>query len=165
MGEWETDAFARRVVDALKKKKLTLSIAESCTGGLISKQITDIPGASAVYMGGVCTYSNSSKVRLLGVSQQELEEYGAVSRQTAQGMAQGVRRLFATDVGVSVTGIAGPDSDATDKPVGLVYISVSFGENTRVLKIKNSYTNHVRENNRREAARRALMLVLEIVGE
>ena len=109
----------------LKERGLTVSTAESCTGGLVSKRLTDIPGASAVFMGGAVTYSNSAKENILGVDSEILRTVGAVSPETAKAMAKGVRERFGTDIGISLTGIAGPDSDGTDKPVGLVYIGLA----------------------------------------
>ena len=108
---------AEAVVRRLKEQELTLATAESCTGGLIGKLLTDVPGASAVYKGGVISYVNEIKHRLLGVEQETLDVCTAVSRETA-------RERLKTDCAVSVTGLAGPDGDGTGRPVGLVYIAV-----------------------------------------
>lgn len=113
-------------VKALAEKGLTVSFAESCTGGLISKLITDVPGASAVLPGAVCSYANEIKSRVLGVEEKLLRKYGAVSRPVALEMARGVKKLMRSDISVSVTGIAGPSSDGTDKSVGLVYIALAL---------------------------------------
>jgi len=113
------------VVEALKEKRLTVATAESCTGGGVSQALTDVPGASAVFHGGICAYANDIKVKLLGVQVGTLEAYGAVSPQTAKEMAQGVRAATGADIGIGVTGIAGPDGGSDEKPVGLVYIAVS----------------------------------------
>lgn len=112
------------VVRLLKDRGMTLATAESCTGGLVSKRITDVPGASAVFCGGVCSYDNSVKRNVLGVDAKDLELHGAVSEPVAARMAQGVRTLMGTDIGIGITGIAGPASDSSEKPVGLVYIGV-----------------------------------------
>jgi nicotinamide-nucleotide amidase len=106
----------------LRKKKLTLSIAESCTGGLIASKITDIAGSSEYFREGLVTYSNNAKVRLLGVKKSTLKKYGAVSKQTAVEMAEGVRIRSGADIGISTTGIAGPAGGSKNKPVGLVWI-------------------------------------------
>ena len=108
----------------LRKKKLTLAIAESCTGGLISNRITDVSGCSVYFIGGVIAYSNTIKERLLGVSSALIEKHGAISKQTALGMAKGIRRLARTEIGIGVTGIAGPTGGTKAKPVGLVYIAL-----------------------------------------
>ena len=114
----------------LKERGKTLSTAESCTGGLISKRITDIPGSSSVFLGGVVSYSNPAKSHFLNVPPEVIKKYGAVSHEVAVLMAQGIRESTGTDIGVSVTGIAGPDSDGTGKPVGLVYVGLSSADGT-----------------------------------
>ena len=109
----------------LAAKKLTLSLAESCTGGLIGHRITDVPGSSEYFMGGVVAYSYDAKEKFLNVRHDTLYDFGAVSPETAIEMARGARRAFGTDVALSVTGIAGPGGGLPGKPVGLVYISLS----------------------------------------
>ena len=118
------------VFHLLKDRGLTLSTAESCTGGLISKRLTDIPGSSSVLKGGVVSYSNEAKIKFLGVPAGLIEKHGAVSHEVAQAMAEGIRVSAGTDLGVSVTGIAGPDSDGTGKPVGLVYVGLAASDGT-----------------------------------
>ena len=120
------------LVQFLKERGMTVSTAESCTGGLLGKSITDVPGSSAVYPGGVISYSNRIKHALLGVDQALLDTLGPVSEPVARQMAEGVRRVIGTDLGVGITGIAGPDSDGSGRPVGLVYVSASNGETTLV---------------------------------
>ncbi len=144
------------VVQSLFKQNKTLATAESCTGGLIAKRITDVPGASAVFECGIVSYSNRIKSKVLGVREETLKAYGAVSEQTAREMAEGALRVSGADLAVSVTGIAGPDADGTDKPVGLVYFALSDGKTTEVQKICNSFTENVREQNRNAAAQFAL---------
>lgn len=112
--------------ELLMKTGTTIALAESCTGGLVSAKLTDIPGISAVFDRGVVTYSNASKMQMLGVKQETLEKFGAVSEQTAVEMAEGVRRISGTDLGVSITGIAGPDGGTAEKPVGLVYAALAY---------------------------------------
>ena len=114
----------------LSEKHKTLTIAESCTGGLISDRITDVPGSSDYFQGTVIAYSNKIKVNLLGVSEEDLNRHGAVSSPVAIQMAQGVRKLLKTDYGLGVTGIAGPTGATPQKPVGLVYIAVSSEDDT-----------------------------------
>ncbi len=118
------------VVKMLKEKGLTLATAESCTGGLIGKRLTDVPGASSVYGCGIISYSNEVKESILGVSKENLINYGAVSEQVAREMAMGALKISGADIAVSVTGIAGPDSDNTDKPVGLIYLSLAAKDGT-----------------------------------
>jgi nicotinamide-nucleotide amidase len=124
--------------DSLSKllitKSLTISVAESCTGGLIGHLITSIPGSSAYFMGGVISYSNQAKCDLLGVSPDTLEQYGAVSDQTAKEMAMGVRERFKSDIGISVTGIAGPDGGSIEKPVGTVFMGLVLDNEPLALK-------------------------------
>ncbi len=123
------------VVLRLEKMGLTLASAESCTGGLVAGRIVDFPGASKVFVDGVVSYSNESKVSRLGVSEETLANFGAVSEETAREMAQGVVKMLNADVGVSTTGVAGPDGGTEQKPVGLVYIAVYFNGETTVRKL------------------------------
>ena len=109
----------------LTERGLTFASAESCTGGLIAKRITDLPGASAVFLGGVVSYTNGVKAKVLGVPEETLEKYGAVSRETALAMAEGVRKLTGADMAVSVTGICGPASDERSTPVGTGFVGFS----------------------------------------
>lgn len=120
-----------QLVSVLKERNLTVSAAESCTGGMIGAEITSVPGISSYFLGSVVTYSNSAKERLLGVPRGILFAYGAVSDQTARSMARGAVSLYGSDVAVAVTGIAGPGGATPDKPVGLVYIAVTDGETVR----------------------------------
>ena len=113
----------------LINKSLTISTAESCTGGLIGHSITSASGSSSYFMGGIISYSNEAKVNLLNVSPDTLKQFGAVSAETAKEMALGVKAQFKTDIGISVTGIAGPDGGSDEKPVGTVFMGYSiFGE-------------------------------------
>ncbi|MEA4824824.1 MAG: competence/damage-inducible protein A [Clostridiaceae bacterium] len=148
------------VVRAFSAAHRTLACAESCTGGLLSKRITDIPGASSVFLGSAVTYANDAKVRLLGVSPATLAAHGAVSAETAVEMAAGVHSLFSADIGVAITGIAGPASDDTAKPVGLVYISVSSpsGVTTRELRFSGD-----RSRIRHAAASTALDMLRRLI--
>ena len=125
---YDEDTLVGVVAQLLSSHNMTLAVAESCTGGLLGKMITDISGSSRYFWGGVISYSNQAKQEVLGVSSVTLNNHGAVSRATALEMAQGVKRLAGTDLGVSITGIAGPDGGSIEKPVGLVYIAV-VGDN------------------------------------
>ena len=109
----------------LRQRGLRLAVAESCTGGLIGHRITNIPGSSTYYMGSVTAYAYEAKVRLLGVKWRALEEFGAVSEPVVLQMAQGVRRALAADIGLSVSGIAGPGGGTEDKPIGLTWVGLS----------------------------------------
>ena len=139
--------------DLLRDKGWTLSIAESCTGGLVSDLITNVSGSSDYFEGGIVTYSNRAKIEHLGVPSKSIERYGAVSSQVAIAMAQGVRKAFHTTFGVSITGIAGPGGGSRKKPVGLVFIAVSDGKKTLVKKEKLKGT---RREIKKESARRSL---------
>jgi PncC family amidohydrolase len=121
----QANDLAQRIGDRLRNRQLTLAVAESCTGGLLGDMITDVPGSSDYFLGGVLAYSNQVKQSLLAVRAETLEIHGAVSPQCAAEMAQGVRRLLGCDVVLSVTGIAGPGGDTADKPLGLTYIHLS----------------------------------------
>jgi PncC family amidohydrolase len=112
----------------LRERGLVLAVAESCTGGLVGHRITDVPGSSAYYLGSVTAYAYEAKESLLGVRHDTLYEHGAVSEETALAMARGIRRALWADVGLSVTGIAGPGGGTPDKPVGLAYTALAAGD-------------------------------------
>ncbi len=122
------------LTEILKKKNLTISTAESCTGGLIAKTLTDIPGVSETFMGSAVTYSNQAKMDILGVSEKTLEQFGAVSAEVAREMVTDARKIFNSDVAISTTGIAGPTGGTDEKPVGLVYMGVSTPEKTEIFR-------------------------------
>lgn len=109
----------------LRERGLMLAVAESCTGGLVGHRITNVPGSSEYFLGGVIAYANQIKIAVLGVRRDTLERHGAVSAETALEMAQGVRRLMGADIGAAITGIAGPGGGSPDKPVGLSWIGLS----------------------------------------
>lgn len=146
----------------LRERGLTLAVAESCTGGLLGALITEQPGSSAYFMGGVIAYSNEAKEKLLGVDPRVLHSAGAVSREAAEAMAEGARMRFGTSLAASVTGIAGPDADGTSKPVGLTYIAVASARGTSSREFRFSGD---RGANRRQAAAEAAKLVLEEASE
>ena len=149
----EGEEFPVVVGNKLMSSGLTIAAAESCTGGMFGAALTDIPGISAVFDRSLVTYSNQAKIDELGVKPETLEQYGAVSEQTAIEMAEGVRLKAGTDIGISVTGIAGPDGDTEEKHVGLVYIGLSLGEKCggRCLCRKIDRRIRERQRNRRHA--------------
>ena len=157
--DWETleDAVGRLLIE----RGLTLATAESCTGGLLGNRITNVAGSSEYYLGGIVSYSDSAKMNLLGVSNETLKEFGAVSEETAQEMALGARRVLQSDVGVSITGIAGPTGGTEDKPVGLVYIAVDVAGDVAVRKFVFSED---RRYNKELSAQAALNLVRMSMG-
>lgn len=140
------------LVKTLSEKGLKIATAESCTGGLISKMITDVSGASAVFDCGVCSYANEIKAKILGVSEDDLKEFGAVSKEVAMQMAQGVRELSGADIGISTTGIAGPTGGSDLKPVGTVFIGVSTVAKNYFLRSNLMTKNAKRDNIRQSAA-------------
>ena len=135
----DAPSIEKVLVDKLKEHSLTLSVAESCTGGLIAKRITDISGCSDVFFGGCVTYTNEIKQKLLGVSAKTLDSFGAVSAQTATEMAKGVRERTGSDIGISATGIAGPGGGSEETPVGTVFLGISTkdGESWRKLSLSS----------------------------
>lgn len=150
---------ARQVIARLKAAGLTLATAESCTGGLLGKLLTDVPGASAVYLGGVISYAYTVKEALLGVSREVLETQGAVCETVARQMATGVRSRLKADFALSVTGNAGPGVDAKNPSPGEIYVACATADTVccRVLHLSGS-----REENRSAACRAALRLLLEM---
>ncbi len=128
------------LVKLLKEKDFHISACESCTGGMFISTIIDVTGSSAVVNESYITYSNEAKVRLLGVSSETLETYGAVSHETAFEMAKGLYEKIDSDVVVSITGLAGPDGGTIEKPVGLCFIGINIKGNIKVFKINNSGT-------------------------
>ena len=155
----DTDSLENTVIGLLKDHGLTLATAESCTGGLLSKRLTDIPGASKVYPGGVVAYSQQSKTELLGIEQEAIQKYGEVSREIAIAMANGIRTRMCTDIGIGITGIAGPESDASGKEPGTTFIALSTKEKTICNNPKLFYD---RERIRIGAANNALDMVRRV---
>lgn len=153
-----------KLITLLKEKSLTLSVAESCTGGLISKSITDIAGASSVFYGGVVSYDNSVKEGILKVKADTLKTFGAVSYETAREMALGVKSALNTDIGISTTGIAGPDGGSEAKPVGTVYIGFSYKGITESHRLELG-KHRTRDEIRQLASYQILQLLLEKITE
>ncbi len=158
----EEVTLERAVVELLLANELTVTCAESCTGGLLSARLINVPGVSDVYKSGYVTYSNKAKRKLLGVKKSTLNKYGAVSRQTAEEMARGLAFLSKSDVAVSITGLAGPDGGTEEKPVGLVYIACCVkGEVT----VKEYHFSGNRQTIREAAASAALVLMRSCILE
>jgi nicotinamide-nucleotide amidase len=130
----DEESLEEVVLKLLQERKMTLSLAESCTGGLIASRLTDVAGASESLMYGVVSYSNEAKIKILGVKEETIRNYGAVSSQTAEEMAAGAKRINGTDIGISITGIAGPGGGSADKPVGLCYIGIAIGDTVKTYK-------------------------------
>jgi nicotinamide-nucleotide amidase len=144
------------VGNILTEKNLTLAIAESCTGGLVATKITDVSGSSNYFMQGIVAYSNESKVELLGINEELIQRHGAVSKEVAEAMAQGVRRVAGTDIGISTTGIAGPTGATETKPVGLVWVGYSDTETTLAVKFNLG-------DGRKRVKERATQATLEVL--
>jgi len=149
-----------RVGEKLRKTGGTVATAESCSGGLISHRITNVPGSSAYFMGGAVTYSNEAKTKVLGVDEGSLEEHGAVSEHVAEQMARGAQDRFAADYAVACTGVAGPAGGTKEKPVGTVYIAVAAPGGTRV---ERCHFEGDRDRIKQQTADRALTLLLESI--
>lgn len=145
-----------KVAKLLVDKKLTIGTSESCTGGLLGAGLIDYPGISSSFLEGAITYSNEAKIKTLGVKKETLEKFGAVSEETAREMAEGIRKRCGADIGVSTTGIAGPDGGTDDKPVGLVYIGLSIGDKTIV-------TRNVFNGDRNSVRRRACLKAFDMI--
>ena len=147
----------KRVIEKLRERGLLLATAESCTGGLCAKRLTDVAGASQVFCGGVVSYTNDVKMRLLGVKEETLAQFGAVSGETAREMAEGARKATGADVAVSVTGVAGPSSDEMGNVVGTVFIAFSSEQETVSEKLQLSGD---REKIREQSVNAMLWLVM-----
>jgi nicotinamide-nucleotide amidase len=153
--------LAERLQGICLERGVTLAVAESCTGGLVADAITDVAGSSGYFLGGIVSYSNEAKERLLGVPGDVLAAHGAVSAQTAMAMATGVRDQFGASVGASVTGIAGPDGGTAEKPVGLTYVAVAGPDG---VDVRRHLWSGERIANKTSSAEAVLELLLERVG-
>jgi len=145
----------------LIEKKLTIATAESCTGGLIGKRLTDVAGSSKYFLGSITAYNNDLKMNLLGVSENTLQVHGAVSEKVSLEMAEGIRYNTHADIGLSTTGISGPDGGSDSKPIGLVYISIVTPDISKVKK----YIFDVTRNAHREMAATASLNITRLVLE
>ena len=165
----EIFALAQQVGERLRRQGRSLAVAESCTGGLLGAALTDVPGSSAYFLGGVISYADRVKVEQLQVPEGTLHRHGAVSEETAAAMASGVRRLLRADIGVSITGVAGPDAEGA-KPVGLTFIGIAAptlpsprGGGESVLTHRFQWTGD-RWDNRRRSVIAALELLVQTLG-
>ena len=156
------DSVARKVGSYLAHNHLTLSVCESCTGGMLGALITSIPGSSEYFMGGILAYSDAIKRRVIGVKARTLNQHGAVSREVAREMALAVKKKMTSDIGISITGIAGPSGGSREKPVGLVYVGLAM---KRRIVVKEFSFKGGREVIRRSACQQALSLLHEILHE
>lgn len=162
----DSKSVEHSLVKLLIEKKKTISTCESCTGGLVSSAITAVPGSSEVFGFGICTYANEAKMKLVGVKEETLKTYGAVSEQTAKEMADGIRKLSGSDIALSLTGIAGPGGGSKEKPVGLVYLGVSVGDKLYAKKmLLGQHATRDREYIRKLAVKNALMTAIDEIME
>ena len=153
--------LSQKVVNILKKKKLKISFAESCTGGLLSSTITSISGSSKVFTIGLVTYSNQSKINLLKVPKNIIRKHGAVSYETCLTMVKNLSKISKTNISVSVTGIAGPKGGTKKKPVGVVFIGIK--KNNKTLVKKHLFKNKKRTSFQRATVIKALNLILSFL--
>ncbi len=152
----------KEVGKLLRQLRLTLAVAESCTGGLLAHRITNVPGSSYYFIGGVVAYANQVKSSLLKVGEETLNTKGAVSEETALQMARGVRELLGTDIGIGITGIAGPGGGTPSKPVGLVYVALSAPDYEECRQFK--WEGH-RIQNKRLSTEAALEMLLQYLRQ
>ena len=152
-------------VRLLREKNITVAAAESCTGGLLSQRITNVSGASEIFHCGIVSYANEIKEKLLFVERDMLRKYGAVSAVVACEMARGARHQAQSDIAVGITGIAGPSSDGTDKPVGLVYVALYDGDKVQVREIRSDFKGDgVRDYNRYLSSSVALEMIIDYIN-
>ena len=152
------------LVGELKKRSMKIASVESCTAGLISKLITDAPGSSEVFDLGITTYSNEMKTKMVGVPEDILAQHGAVSPETAEAMALGIRRVSGADIGVSTTGIAGPGGGTPEKPVGLVYTAIAGPDGVHVTRLLIQKDGMDRDYVRQTAAETVLRNVIDYLN-
>ncbi len=149
------------IVKLLTKKKLTLSFAESCTGGLLASSITSISGSSKVFNMGLVTYSNNAKIKLLQVPKKTITKYGAVSHETCLSMVKNLSKISKANISISITGVAGPNGGSKAKPVGLVYIGLKKG--SKIIVKKNLFKSKKRISIQKATAKQALKMILNIL--
>tara|TARA_B100000029_G_C17486905_1_gene927590 strand:- start:495 stop:968 length:474 start_codon:yes stop_codon:yes gene_type:complete len=153
--------LSKKIISLLKKNKLKLAIAESCTGGMLSSAITSVSGSSKVFSLGLVTYSNESKIKVLKVSKKVIRKYGAVSEQVCKAMAKNVSKIGKTNMSISVTGIAGPGGETKKKPVGLVYVGIK--KNNKINVKKYCFRNKGRVYIQKATVNKCLKLILSIL--
>ena len=150
-----------KIVKLLTKKKLTVSFAESCTGGLLASSITSISGSSKVFNMGLVTYSNNAKVKLLQVPKKTITKYGAVSYETCLSMVKNLSKISKANISISITGVAGPNGGTKAKPVGLVYIGLKKG--SKIIVKKNYFKSNKRISIQKATVKQALKMILNIL--
>ena len=150
-----------KIVKLLTKKKLTVSFAESCTGGLLASSITSISGSSKVFNMGLVTYSNNAKVKLLQVPKKTITKYGAVSYETCLSMVKNLSKISKSNISISITGVAGPNGGTKEKPVGLVYIGLKKG--SKIIIKKNLFKSKIRTSIQKTTAKKALKMILNMI--
>ena len=150
-----------KILKLLTKKKLTVSIAESCTGGLLASSITSISGSSKVFNMGFVTYSNNAKVKLLKVPKKTILKYGAVSYETCLSMLKNLNKISKSNISISITGVAGPNGGTKEKPVGLVYIGLKKGN--KIIIRKNLFKSNKRISIQKVTTKQALKMILNIL--
>ena len=153
--------LVKKIIKILIKKKLTISFAESCTGGMVASAITAIRGSSKVFTLGLVAYSNKSKINVLKISKNTIKKYGSVSRQVCLTMVKNISKISKSNISLSVTGIAGPDGGTKKKPVGLVYIGIKKGN--KIIVTKCLFKNKGRTYIRKTAVNKSLELILRIL--
>ena len=153
--------LSQRIVNLLSKKKLKISFAESCTGGLLSSSITSVSGSSKIFTLGLVTYSNQSKISILKVPKKIIQKYGAVSIQCCLSMINNLSKISKSKICISITGIAGPKGGTNQKPVGLVYIGLKNGK--KVIISKNQFKNNGRSSIQKASVNKALNLLLKSI--
>lgn len=160
------DIVTESVVKYMIMNRESLCTAESCTGGMIAQTVTSISGASQIFPGGICCYSEQMKQKLLGVKKDTLERYSVYSKEVASEMSAGALRMYEADNAVGITGIAGPGGGTDEKPVGTVYISVRSREKeiVRELRLYNEYEDLTREKIRKAATLKAMQMLCELKG-
>ena len=152
---------SKKIVRLLKKKKIKISFAESCTGGLLSSAVTSVSGSSKVFNLGLIAYSNESKIKVLNISKKLIRKYGAVSEQACKAMAKNVSKIGKTNMSISITGIAGPSGGTKQKPVGLVYVGIKRGNKVKVNRYL--FKNKGRLYIQKAAVNKSLDLILSFI--
>ena len=155
------ESLLNNISNKLKKKNLSIATAESCTGGLLAHLLTNMSGSSEYFERGVVTYSDISKIELLGIPKETIKDYGAVSEETAMAMAIGIKEISNVDIGISTTGIAGPTGGTKEKPVGLVYIGITTSKNTQV---KRYIFSEKRVQNKERACNESLKILSDAIN-
>jgi len=153
--------LSQKLVNILNKKKLKISFAESCTGGLLSSSITSVSGSSNVFTVGLVTYSNQAKINILNVPKKVIMKNGAVSYETCLSMVKNLNKISKTNISVSITGVAGPKGGTKEKPVGLVYIGIKKGK--KIIVKKNLFKNKNRNSIQRSTVNKAHKMILNII--